>query len=209
MYRLLIALALAVLVGPGYVATPAPAYAAVPNPNEVYLESISYGGTGCPQGSVGTSFSDDRTVFTLIFDQFVASAGPGVPATESRKACQLFIRLHVPPGFTYAVHTFNYRGYVQLPDGATAEQQSTYYFFPSDGPQRSAGTWFRGPVARDYLVTDVLANAAWWPFCGGSSPLVVDSQVRLNVPDSQPGQLTVSSLDGKARTILSLSYRPC
>jgi uncharacterized membrane protein len=31
-----------------------------PNPSQVYINSISYGGTGCPQGSVGSFISDDR-----------------------------------------------------------------------------------------------------------------------------------------------------
>jgi hypothetical protein len=36
------------------------AAAAVPDPSKVTIESISYGGTGCPQGSVGSFISADR-----------------------------------------------------------------------------------------------------------------------------------------------------
>jgi hypothetical protein len=59
----------------------APAQAAGPDPSKVYIESIGYGGTSCPQGTVGQSISNDRTVATLIFDSFVASSGPTVPVT--------------------------------------------------------------------------------------------------------------------------------
>jgi hypothetical protein len=31
-----------------------------PNPTEVYIASFSYGGSGCPQGSVGGYLSTDR-----------------------------------------------------------------------------------------------------------------------------------------------------
>ena len=31
-----------------------------PNPTEVTISSIAYGGTGCPQGSVGSYISPDR-----------------------------------------------------------------------------------------------------------------------------------------------------
>lgn len=31
-----------------------------PNPSGVYINSISYGGTGCPQGTVGQFVSADR-----------------------------------------------------------------------------------------------------------------------------------------------------
>lgn len=41
-----------------------------PNPTQVYINSIAYGGTGCPQGSVGSFISADRetwvsTAFSL------------------------------------------------------------------------------------------------------------------------------------------------
>ena len=38
-----------------------------PNPTEVYINSIAYGGTGCPQGSVGSFISADRTT-SVPFD---------------------------------------------------------------------------------------------------------------------------------------------
>jgi hypothetical protein len=37
--------------------------AATPNPALVTINSISYGGTGCPQGSVGSFISADRLTF--------------------------------------------------------------------------------------------------------------------------------------------------
>jgi len=36
------------------------AAAAAPDPSQVYLKGIAYGGTGCPQGTVGTYISSDR-----------------------------------------------------------------------------------------------------------------------------------------------------
>ena len=37
-----------------------------PNSSDVYIENISYGGTGCPQGSVGQFLSDNRTTYVSI-----------------------------------------------------------------------------------------------------------------------------------------------
>lgn len=37
-----------------------------PNPTEVYINSIAYGGTGCPQGSVGSFISADRSTSVLF-----------------------------------------------------------------------------------------------------------------------------------------------
>jgi hypothetical protein len=108
MKRLVLA-ALAVLI-PAAVAS-----AQAPNPNEVYVDSISYGGSGCPQGSVGSSFANDRKSFTLIFDSFVASQGPGVPITQNRKNCMVNLNLHVPGGWQFSIASVDYRGYVNLP----------------------------------------------------------------------------------------------
>jgi len=66
--------------------------------------------------------------FTLIFDQYVASIGPGVAITENRKNCQLNIDLQYPQGFQYSVFTTDYRGYVGIDAGVTATQEATYYF---------------------------------------------------------------------------------
>ena len=38
------------------------------NPHPNGISSIAYGGSGCPQGTVGQSISGDRQVATLIFD---------------------------------------------------------------------------------------------------------------------------------------------
>src|SRR5947208_7771357 len=72
-----------------------------PDPSKVWISGITTGGTGCPDGTVSQVFSDDRSTFTLIFDTYIASLGPGVPITESRKNCQLNINLHYPGGFQY------------------------------------------------------------------------------------------------------------
>jgi len=32
-----------------------------PNPTQVYIKAISYGGTGCPQGTVGSFISTDKS----------------------------------------------------------------------------------------------------------------------------------------------------
>lgn len=51
------------------IVAPAPAAtttAVGPNPNEVYINGITYGGTGCPQGSVGSFISADRQTCDLL-----------------------------------------------------------------------------------------------------------------------------------------------
>jgi hypothetical protein len=91
-------------------------------------DQVAYGGTGCPQGSVASAISGDKTTMTLIFDEYVASIGPDVAATENRKNCQLNIDIYYPGGFQFSVLSADYRGYASLEKGVTGTQKSTYYF---------------------------------------------------------------------------------
>jgi len=178
------------------------------DPNEVYVQAISYDGSGCPAGSVGQSMANDRQSFTLIFDTFVASKGPGVPVTESRKNCHLNVQLHVPNGFQYSISTVDYRGYVQLPAGVTATQSSTSHF-SGFTKQVTASTSFIGPVAKDYLNRDTMdfESVVWSP-CGRPVPLNINAEVRL-AGGTSAAQITTDSIDGKVKHVLGLQYRPC
>lgn len=179
-----------------------------PDPGRIYLSSLTYGGSGCPQGSMGSSFANDRESVTLIFDSFAASTGPGVPVTEARKNCQLNINAHVPQGFSYSIATFDYRGYVQAASGGSAVQKSTYYF-QGEVQQVNSGARFNGPVAKDYLDRDTVGVVAWMP-CGRIVPINVNAQIRL-IEDSLnlPGQITTDSIDSKIDTILGVRWRNC
>lgn len=187
---------------------PAVASAQSPNPNEVYVQSITYGGSGCPQGSVGSSFANDRKSFTLIFDSFVASQGPGVPVTENRKNCQMSVNLHVPNGFQFSIGTADYRGYVSLPAGVTARQKSTYSFAGSSA-QVSSGSNFTGPVSKDYLNRDEIPfSTIVWSACGAVAPVNINAEVRTS-GGSSSAQITTDSVDGKVQHILGLQWRSC
>jgi hypothetical protein len=184
------------------------AFASGPDPNEVYIESLTYGGSGCPRGTVGYSISNDRQIFTLIFDKYIASIGPGIPVTENRKNCQLNIRMHYPQGWQYAVLSSQFRGYAQLDAGITGTHKSTYYF-SGEVDQVSATCDFRGPTARNYLVNAEIGTVAWSP-CASTYALNINSQLRLY--SSKPGasgMLTNDSQDGKWRNILGFQWRHC
>lgn len=99
-----------------------------PDPDKVHIVGVTYGGTGCPDGTVSHVLSDDRQVMTLIFDQYVAQIGPGVNTKENRKNCQLNINLRYPGGFQFSVFSADYRGYANLEKGVSGTQKSIYYF---------------------------------------------------------------------------------
>lgn len=179
-----------------------------PDPTHVYVQSITYGGSGCPAGSVAQSLSIDRSTFTLIFDSFIASKGPGHPAADALKSCQLNLNLKIPQGWQYSIATIDHRGYVQLPKKMKAIQESTYYF-QGDGALASADSSFVGPVTKNYLIRDTLPfSTVVWSSCDKVRPLNITTQLQLK-GGTEAGQITTDNIDGKIGFVLGLRWKPC
>lgn len=107
-------------------ATPTPA--ASPNPNDIYIKSFTYAGSGCSAGSVANATDATKQVLTLLYDNYIASTGPGTTASDRRKNCQINLDIHYPNGWQYSLFSADYRGYAALDKGVTGEQVATYYF---------------------------------------------------------------------------------
>ncbi|KAF3929353.1 hypothetical protein ABW19_dt0200414 [Dactylella cylindrospora] len=178
--------------------------------SQIYVNGITYGGTGCPQGSVGTYISADRKTFTLIFDNYVAAIGTGIPLTDSRKNCQLNIDIHYPQGFQYSIFSMDYRGYAWLEEGVTATQTATYYF-SGYSQQVSTASTLVGPKGENYLIRDeILTTSTVWSPCGEPGALNINSQVSLKTTISgKSGMITTDSEDGKFTYVLGLQWAQC
>lgn len=149
-------------------------------PNHVRLRSLSYAGSACPAGSVSARISAGRDAFDIIADGFVAEVGPGVPFSAKRKNCQLIIDLDYPSGWSYAVHSFEHRGYASLDRGVKATLQASLYF-QGQASTATAKTVLTGPLDRDFVVRDSLgANAQVWSPCGAQRALNINSQIVLS-----------------------------
>jgi hypothetical protein len=171
-------------------------------PSTVYVASITYEGSGCPSGSVGQSFSSDRTVFTLIFDQFTANAGPGVSAAESLKDCTLDLEMRAPPNWSWAILGVDTRGYIQLGSGLSAGVTTSFQLahpIPKPLYTTEFDTPFDGPIAKDYLSRHEMPPMKIdWSQCGGTSNLLIQTTLRIDRgASSGSGQITADSIDGK------------
>jgi len=179
--------------------------------SQVYVENITYGGTGCPQGTVGIQLNKAKTTFTLILDEYVAFIGPGVAVTQSRKNCQISVSLHYPSGFQYSILSADYRGFVDLDKGVTATQKANYYF-SGEVQQASTQAIFNGPISKDYLIHDEIpfTSTVWAP-CGVVQALNINSQVRLDNGGKRDliGQITTDSIDGKVTFVVGLQWQAC
>jgi hypothetical protein len=183
------------------VAAPAVVQRDGPSGHEVQIRGFTYGGSGCPAGSVGHMLSDDLTTLTLIYDDFVAQAGKGIEPKERRKNCQVNVKLHYPQGWQYSVFKADYRGHATLPAGATGTCKATYYFSGSS-QQVSKTQYFKGPYNADYLKTDTfgIESTVWSP-CGAEGMLNVNSAIQLDpLASEQPALLTVSPCRSKSNS---------
>lgn len=199
MKRSVLVLAIALLaVGAPPASAPA---GAAPDPATAYAEAVVYGGTGCPQGSLAPTISDDGTTFSVTLNSLVAATGPGVPVTQSRKTCQLTVKVHLPLALVTALTVeLVIPGKVSLPAGTTALVKSTAYV-TGNLTQTSNSMSFSGPVAQDYRLVHTVRNFGLLTMGTtlGSCPelsLNFVTEVRITGPASSPAQLTADSVSG-------------
>jgi len=180
----------------------------------ITIKKIMYNGTGCPLGTVAKNISEDKTSFTLTFSEFVAEAGPGVSLSAGRKNCVATLVLNVPAGWQYSIADFNYRGFIGIEKGVTAEHSADYFF---EGNQATGhfGSTKTGPFEQDYVFHDSigLASAVWSP-CGVERALNINAKIRVSntSPSKFPnarGLITNDSLDGQITQVWGITWRHC
>ncbi|KAI1261468.1 hypothetical protein F5Y18DRAFT_198702 [Xylariaceae sp. FL1019] len=167
-----------------------------PQPTDIAIVSVSASGNGCPQGSVTTDLSPDRSLVTFGFDAFQTYIGPGTSVADKTKNCQLHLNLKYPGGFQYSVVESTYHGYAQLEKGVTGTFFSTYYFSQDAAATTTTQTsiaggdlWELGDVytKQDQVPT---ASVIWSP-CGASGILNVNNRIALTSSNSSAsGQIS-------------------
>ena len=180
-------------------------------PSYFEIRDMTYNGSGCPIGTIANVISEDRKAFTLLFDSFFAEAGPGLSLRDARKNCQITVDLDYPEGWTFALATFDYRGYAYMDERITATHSASYYF------QGQAQTFtksrdFVGIYEADYNFRDyVPLDALNWAPCGAKRALNVNSAIKINNRANRRGEalMTVDSIDGEFGAYHGLVWRRC
>lgn len=106
-------------------------------PSGVQVTSIAYGGSGCNQGTLSVSVSDNGDTCPIVTKNLVAQAGPDISVDDGRKFCQINFGITYPRGYSFTVLAVEYLGYVNLQADADAYVQSTYYFSGSTDQVRN------------------------------------------------------------------------
>ncbi|KNC99933.1 uncharacterized protein SPPG_05305 [Spizellomyces punctatus DAOM BR117] len=184
-----------------------------PDPNQVYVKGVSYNGSGCPISppSAQVVLADDKKSFTVLFDKFIASAGPGIPRTENRKNCQLTVQLHIPGGWQYSIASADFRGWAELDKDVTGRQQSIYYF-QGDGRTTTTEMSVNGPIAKNYAIRDEIdfTSQSWSP-CGEDRPVNINTSIFVSNTKNPKagGVLTTDSVDGKIVQKYQFQWKKC
>ncbi|WP_158278852.1 DUF4360 domain-containing protein [Leucothrix arctica] len=179
---------------------------AAPNVSGVKINSTAYAGNGCSSGSASVVISPDKTSVSFLFDEYIAEAGGQGQRTFDRKKCDIALGLKIPRGISVSLVNADYRGFHDLPRGATSTFTRDYFFAGKTGPTMKK-TW-RGARSDDFKVTDnlaVLANV--WSKCGTDVILRSKSAATVKTKRGHEALMMVDSIDLKSKTLFRYNFR--
>ena len=204
------------ILAPLAILSSAPAFATVIAPSEpILIDDIKYKGTGCAdEGSASVNIAEDKQAFTVTFSSFAAEVGPLVSPLEGRKNCNLTIDLDIPAGWQFSIASFNFRGYVGIEKGITAEHSATY-FLQGDARQLKFASTTKGPFFDEYVYTDKIGiGSVVWSRCGVKRALNVNTAInvrntnKLKFPNAA-GSIANDSIDAEIVQVYGLTWRQC
>ncbi|TDD37651.1 DUF4360 domain-containing protein [Actinomadura sp. KC06] len=180
----------------------APASAA-PAPPAPVIEIATLNGSGCPPGTV--KVAPDPDGFTIKYSGYTASVGGDAKPTDSRKNCQVSLKVTVPEGLTYAVEKVDFRGTGGMEPTTTGVLKSNFYF--AGHPSTSSITReIPGPVAGDWQ-----RNERWvellWPQCGEQRNLNLNTELRVTASDKSKANFL--SMNSDLGTSYHFNWKTC
>ncbi|KAJ4403857.1 hypothetical protein N0V82_010591 [Gnomoniopsis sp. IMI 355080] len=196
-------------------ATPLTTSSTGPDPSQITIAQTSFSGNGCPQGTVSTSYSTDKTLVTFGFDSFQTYIGPGTTVADHSKNCQLHLTLNYPGGFQYSLVDSTYHGYAQMDTGVTGTFYSTYYFSQDASATATTTAVLTGggllAAGQVYTKEDILPTASIiWSPCGAQGILNINNRVALTSANtSASGQVTDDDATVAFTQQMHLQWQPC
>jgi len=96
------------------------------SPYDPQIQSVTFSGSGCAPGSESVQLLANGRTFTVIYDSFIASSGPGSTDNDYQKDCEVNIHFTHTPGYQFAVFSSEQRGFAQLQKGDRANIDATF-----------------------------------------------------------------------------------
>jgi hypothetical protein len=177
--------------------------AVVPPPGPVTIEVLTVAGSGCPAGSATVAMSGDNEAFTVTYSEFIVQAH----GSDTRKTCEITLRVHHPEGYTYGIAATDYRGFAHIGQGSRGIAKGHYHF--PGLPTRHSSHTFPGPLSDNWQATDHPdpGGIAHGP-CRERRPLTINAELRV-VGKSATSLMTMDSTDSSVSATFQLSWRKC
>lgn len=194
-------------------------------PSQIIVSQVRAQGSGCPAGTVSGNISPDGSAFSLLMDNYQALSNGNNQL--DRKMCEVLVDFSLEPGWSYALVSADYRGFVNVANGSVATHQAIYSFdgsrpinekpgFENGRGHLFKGQEFRGPITDNYFIhTDLNPGQAPWSKCVHSQLTTLHITTYLtarsisNLAQTE-ANITLDSIDGSIQTQkYQLIWRKC
>ncbi|EYF08833.1 DUF4360 domain-containing protein [Chondromyces apiculatus] len=180
-------------------------------PPNVTISSLNLNGSACPPGTAYVELTEDLQAFVITYDEFHATAGPGVPLQESVKSCTATINLSFPAGWSWTVSSVAYSGSAQLDSYVTGRFSSKLSFpgqLPVSREVRLPGPTLVGGQDFDLVGDYTIAN---WSTCGRNRPMTALATVQVDNSANRrrSGVIRVSQQTGEFQMVFNIDWRRC
>lgn len=157
-------------------------------PPKVGKLEVTYGGSGCPQGTLNHSFRDGQ-----LLARFEAYR---VFTDERRRSCTLSLDLEIPDGWQYAVLEEGTRGFADLRSNVVGLQRIAHYVTgeaTEEATLKGLAGAYRGGFTSSTSFAD--GSTAWTP-CEQARNLNVQTELRFDRADAsrRTGRMDLDTL---------------
>jgi hypothetical protein len=149
------------------------------------IGGLTYGGTGCPKGSLSYRFDPNEQDLVLNYSKFTVRSGVGTTKSLDRKACSLAVPIQAPAGYQLALATESVgRAIVRSNGRATVNMEA---FYAGTTGLKNSKVYRLGQHA--VSIVDSANTLAWSP-CGQAANL----RMNLSAITQKDASLTLRQL---------------
>lgn len=130
--------------------------ASVASAQNLTLGTPTFGGNGCASGTARATLSPDGQQISILFDNYIATAGGYTQLEMDRKNCDIAIPVRVPQGYSVAVFAIDYRGFAVIPEGGRVRFSADYFF--AGRSSRRYSKEYQGPFNDNYTFRNELST---------------------------------------------------
>ena len=174
---------------------------------EIEVGEVRYNGSGCPQGTAELIVAQDGKSFSLVFNEFAALAGPGIPLAQSRRNCVVNFSARVPEGFTWGVGGVRFQGLAKIAGGGTGLHTTTY-FVQGQAQQATSSHQFMSPFQGSWSHSDEFdADDALFVPCGLQRSFNINTSLRVSAGNDPNDRVSFAMM--RTEQVFQLLVKRC